>query len=63
MKNIPDNISKLLKLGMMNWSFDQMTEFSCWQNKENVFSDSPVECREPEELPCFWERRGLSCKI
>jgi len=57
---IPNNISKLLSLGIMNWSHDQMAEFSAWQIKEDVFPSYQDNYREPEELPCFWERRGLS---
>jgi len=61
MLDIPDNISALLEIDVMSWSFEQMAEFSDWQLENDVFpSDQVEQYREPEELPCFWERRGLN---
>jgi len=59
LQKIPEYISKLLEIGMMNWDTDQMEQFTKWQTETDSFPKEKPTPRESQKLPCFWHKRGI----
>lgn len=60
MKQIPNYIKKVLSKSVLDWSLDEIEIIVKYQQDNNLYPKVPTEPREPQELPCFWEQRGVT---
>ena len=57
---VPQNVKTILEKDILCWSWEESETIQDYLQKNDLYPKVPTEPRQPEELPCFWERRGIT---